>query len=449
MEKVFQYIEENQEMYVEWLQKLCQQPSVSTQNRGMEETVRLVKEFLEITNSNIEIIETKGYPVVYGELKKPNSKTLSFYNHYDVQPEDPIDQWDDDPFSAVIKDGKMIARGVADNKGSLLSRICAVHAYQQVKGELPGNIKFIFEGEEEIGSPNIEEFKEKYPEKIKTDGFIWEGGGVREDDGTMQVALGVKGTCYVELKAKGAKTDIHSSEAAIVENPVWRLIWALNTIKNEQEEILIDGFYDQVKKPSETDLKLIEEMQLDENGKLAGLGLDSFLLNLEGTDLKEKYYFKPTGTICGIQAGYTGEGTKTVLPSEAFAKIDFRLVHNQEPNEITRLLRKHLDKHGFEDIEVELLTGIQPFKTDPDTELAQIVMNNIEEIYGKPPKVLPVLAGSSSIYKLCKDDNIPAILVGVGNVNSNFHGPNENIYIRDYIDGIKLTASVINDFLNT
>lgn len=449
MEKVYQYIEDNKDMYVEWLQKLCQQPSVSTQNRGMLETVEMVKDYLKYTNADIEVIETDGYPVVYGKIDMKKSKTLSFYNHYDVQPEDPIDQWDHDPFSAVIKDGKMIGRGVADNKGSLMSRVCAVHAYQQVYGELPGNIKFIFEGEEEIGSPNILKFKEKHPEKIQTDGFIWEGGGVRETDGTMQIALGVKGTCYVELRVKGAKTDIHSSEAAIIENPVWRLVWALNTLKNENEEVLIDGFYDQIINPSETDLKLIEEMPMDESGKLETLGLKNYLLELNGIDLKKKYLFEPTCTICGIHAGYTGVGSKTVLPAEAFVKIDFRLVPGQEPNEIVHLLRKHLDKHGYEDIEIELLTSIQPFKTDPDSDLAKVAMANIEKIYQKPPKVMPILAGSSSIYKVCKDTNIPAILVGVGNENSNFHGPNENIFIRDYLDGIKLTAAVLHDFLNS
>ncbi|MCD8509939.1 MAG: M20/M25/M40 family metallo-hydrolase [Bacillus sp. (in: Bacteria)] len=192
MEKLYQYIEDNKETYISWLQELCRQPSISAHNKGIIETANLVESFLKKTGANTEKVVTSGNPIVFGEINLQKEKTLAFYNHYDVQPEDPIDQWETDPFSAVIKDGKLFARGVADNKGNLMARICAIHAYQQVYGDVPLNIKFVIDGEEEIGSVHTHEIAERYPEKIKPTGYIWESG-YRNVDDSLQVRLGVKG----------------------------------------------------------------------------------------------------------------------------------------------------------------------------------------------------------------------------------------------------------------
>lgn len=217
MKKVFQYIDDHADMYIDWLIKACNQPSVSAQNRGMFEMKELVKRFLKNINVEVEELTTDGYPIIYGELGKSHDKTLTFYNHYDVQPEDPIDQWKSDPFEASIREGKIFARGVADNKGNLIARICAVHAYQQVYEKLPINIKFVFEGEEEVGSPHLEFFANQHPDKLQTNGIIWEGGSREIESKRLHVGLGVKGICYVELICKGANMDLHSSEAAIIE----------------------------------------------------------------------------------------------------------------------------------------------------------------------------------------------------------------------------------------
>lgn len=447
MEKVYEYIEENKELYIKWLQELCQQPSVAAQNRGMKETANLVEHYLTKVGADVELLETSGFPVVYGEVSGAKGKTLSFYNHYDVQPEDPIDLWDSDPFGAEIRDGKIYARGVADNKGNLMARICAVHAYKQVYGELPLNVKFIVEGEEEIGSIHLEEFTEKYPDKLQADGCIWEFG-YKNHDGKLQVSLGVKGMCYVELRAKGANIDLHSARAAVIENPAWRLTWALSTLKNEEEKILIDGFYDKVHEPTEQELKLLESMELEEEETLKQLGLDKFLLNLKGMPLKEKFLFQPTCNICGFESGYTGEGAKTVLPSFAKAKLDFRLVSDQDPKEILELLRKHLDKHGFSDIEVVDLTGEHPAKTDPEDPLVKTVLDNVERVYGKPATVMRLSPGTGPMYVLCQKQGIPAVSLGVGNEASQNHAPNENINVQDYIDGIKMMATIIHEFPN-
>lgn len=447
MEKVYQFIEENKDKYIDWLLDACRQPSVSTLNIGMDEMAKMVEDYLQVTKAEIEFLETEGYPIVYGELKGGNEKTLSFYNHYDVQPEDPIDEWDSEPFDPTIIDGRLFARGSADNKGNLLARVCAVHAYQSVYGDLPVDIKFIFEGEEEVGSPNLTTFAKNHPEKMETDGFLWEGGE-RATDGGLDVGLGVKGICYVELVAKSAIRDLHSSEAPIIENPAWRLVWALNTLKNEDEEILIDGFYDDVTPVTDDELEFIDKVPFDEKTVLEDRGLSNFLKNVSGSELKQKLFLEPTCTICGIESGYTDEGSKTVLPSTATVKLDFRLAAGQSPDKIESLLRKHLDKHGFEDIEIHALNGIEPHRTDVNDPLVQAAIKSAEEVYGQPPTTIINAAGSSPMYKLLRKEptNIPGVQIGVANKDSRPHAPNENIYIEDYIEGIKMTAAVINNF---
>jgi acetylornithine deacetylase/succinyl-diaminopimelate desuccinylase-like protein len=445
LEKVYRYIDEKKDMYVKWLQELCQQPSIAAHNHGIKETAKLVEGMLQTIGAETEQLATSGNPIVYGKIDSKADKTLSFYNHYDVQPVDPIELWESAPFAAEIRDGRIYARGVADNKGPLVSRICAVHAYQQVYGKLPVNVKFIVEGEEEIGSPHLEEFAELYPDKVNTDGFIWENG-YKSTDGRPQIRLGVKGMLYVELRLKGANIDLHSSNGAIIENPAWRLVWALNTLKNEQEEVLIQGFYDRVQKPNEAELKLLEDMVFHEKEMLDNLDLDKFLLNLSDLELKEKFIFQPTCTICGIETGYTGEGTKTVLPSTAKAKIDFRLVADQNPHEILNQLRNHLDKHGFNDIEIVTLTAEHPAKTDLDAPIAKMVIDNVKRVYGIEPQVMRTSAGTGPMYVLSQKFGIPAVGFGVGHHNSQHHAPNENIYVQDYIDGIKFAATVLNDF---
>ncbi|MGG0718603.1 M20/M25/M40 family metallo-hydrolase [Robertmurraya massiliosenegalensis] len=445
MEKVYQYIEEHKEKYLNWLIEICKQPSVSAQNRGIKETVTLVENHLKDLSASVEQVPTSGNPVVYGELDYEKEKTLSFYNHYDVQPEDPLEQWGSPPFSPEIRDGKLYARGVADNKGTLLSRICAVHAYQQVYGELPINVKFIVEGEEEIGSPHLEDFADHHLNKVRADGIIWENG-YKTIDNKFQLTLGCKGMLYIELHAKGANTDLHSAKAAIVKNPAWRLVWALSTLKNEKEEILIDGFYDQVAEMAPAEKELLEKMDYKEQEMLDLLGLDSFVNNLSGLALKEKLIFKPTCTICGIESGYIDQGAKTVLPSVAKAKIDFRLVAKQAPDEILELLRKHLDSHGFTDIDIVTLKGQRAGKTDLQDPLVKCLVDSATTFFQEEPQVVPSQAGTGPMYKLCQKFGIPSVGFGVGHAQSQNHAPNESIYVDDFIEGIKFAALVIHNF---
>lgn len=446
MEELNRFIIKNKELYLNWLIDACNQPSISAQNKGMFEMKEMVKYFLSKINAKVEEIETTGYPIIYGEIDNQKEKTLTFYNHYDVQPEDPIEEWNTNPFETIIKENKIFARGVADNKGNLIARICAVHAYQEIYGQLPVNVKFIIEGEEEIGSPHLDYFSSHYPEKLATDAIIWEGGTREVSSKRLHVGLGVKGISYVELVCKGAKTDLHSSEASIIENPAWRLVWALNTIKDKDGSILIKDFYKDVKPLTEIDKKFINSMEYNEEHVKRTYGINQFIQEVTGYALKEKLTAEPTCTICGFESGYIGQGSKTVLPSIAKVKIDFRLVPNQTPTKIAELLRNHLDEHGYSDIEIHTFHGGYPFNTDPNNPFVQIVLDSISEVYEEEPIILRNLAGSSPMYHLLKSTKIPAVQIGVANTESKYHAPNENIYLNDYIQGIQLTASVIKNF---
>lgn len=446
MEKVYKYIEEHQKEYIELLKKFCSQPSVSAQNKGIQEMAKMVKDTLDDLGVITERIETDGYPIIYGELKKDKKRTLTFYNHYDVQPPEPLEEWKTEPFTPTIIGDRIYARGAADNKGSLLSRVCAVDAYQKVYGELPVNIKFITEGEEEVGSLHLDEFRTKYPEKLATDGIIWEGGSKDINRGPLQITLGFKGLCYIELRCRGAKSDLHSLNAAIVKNPAWRLIWALSTMKNEKDQITIDGFYDDIIESTSEDMKYLGYLNYDEERMKKSMGIDSFINGLTGIALKEKYLYQPACNIAGFEAGYTGEGAKTVLPSYAVCKIDLRLVEGQDAQKVVDLIRKHLDKRGFTDVEVVMLSGKNPYRTDSSSPLVKASLESAEGIYGMKPSVYRNSPGTTAMGTFCGPTGIPAVSFGIDHAESNIHAPNENIYLEDYINGIKMTASVIHKF---
>jgi acetylornithine deacetylase/succinyl-diaminopimelate desuccinylase-like protein len=445
MQDIFDYIDQQADNYVARLQRLCRQPSIAAQGTGMEKTAQLVYEMMTTLGAESRLIETGGYPVIYGELPGSGSKSLMLYNHYDVQPADPLDLWEYDPFGAEIGDGRIWARGVADNKGNLVARLCAADAWLAVRAEVPLTLKFVFEGEEEIGSPNLGAFADEHHALFMADGCIWEAG-YKDLKGRLQIYAGCKGITYVELRARGANTDLHSSNAAIVPNPAWRLIWALSTLKSADERITIDGFYDDVRGPSARERELLADWDHPSDAIKESLGISEFLRGAEGEQVKEDLLFQPTCNIAGIQSGYTGEGSKTVLPNYAFCKIDFRLVPDQRDATVLKLLREHLDRHGFSDIEIVDLNGEDPARTDPDDPVAQAVLRAAAQVYDAPAQMIPSMAGTGPMYHLCERWGIPAVGAGVGNAQSRNHAPNENILVEDYLQGIKHIAAIFNEF---
>ena len=446
MNDIYAYIDEHADAYVAALQDLLRQPSVAAQNVGMAETAAMVEQMLGGVGAEARQVEVRGgFPVVYGEIPGAAAKTLSFYNHYDVQPAEPYDLWESDPWAAEIRDGRIWARGVSDNKGNIAARIAAIDAFRNVRGDLPLRVKFIIEGEEEIGSPHLESFADDHADLIAADGCIWEFGGT-DLDGRPLVHLGLKGICYVELRATGANGDQHSSIATSTPNPAWRLVWALASLKGPDERVTIPGFYDKVIPPTAEELAMLERMPDLEQQRLEHLGIDQFLLGTTGQELRRRDYFEPTCTISGFLSGYTGEGSKTVLPSQAMAKVDMRLVSDQDPKEIFGLLRAHLDAQGFDDIEMDLLGPEKPARTSPDAPIARVVIDTYRELYNQDPVVLPTSSGSGPWYELCTRFGIDACTAGVGHARSQAHAPNENIYVTDFIKGIKHICLIMERF---
>ena len=445
MDRIFRYIDDHADEFLERLKTLLRQPSVAAQSKGMEPCAQLVRQMLDQIGAKTQLLPTDGFPVVYGELAGRDAKTLSFYNHYDVQPAEPFELWQSDPWGAEIRDGKLYARGAADNKGDLTARLCAIEAYQKVMGELPLNHKFIIEGEEEIGSPSLGNFAEQNQKLIKADACVWEFGGKDLADRPI-IALGLKGICYVELRIKSTNADAHSSVAAIIPNAAWRLTWALATLKDKNEKVLIKGFYDRVRKPSKKEVDALKSIGFDESGNKKKYGVKNFVKKLKGQALLKKYFYEPTCTICGLSSGYAGTGPKTVLPAEAMTKIDFRLVPDQRPSEIVKLLKAHLKKQGFDDIEVTPLNGEHPARTPLDEPLAKVVVRTAQEIYEKKPVVQPTSPASGPMYMLCQKFGIPAVSTGLGYANSNGHAPNENIRVKDFIAGIKHIAMIVHEY---
>ncbi|RLG40068.1 MAG: peptidase M20, partial [Thermoproteota archaeon] len=331
-----------------------------------------------------------------------------------------------------------------DNKGNIISRIHAVWAFLSAIGEVPVNVKFFVEGEEEIGSPHLAPFVEEHKELLKADCGIWEFGGV-DHEGRPNIWLGLKGILYVELRVRETAVDTHSSMAPIVPNAAWRLVWALNSLKSEDGRVLVEGFYDDVVKPTRMELELIERIPYPEEEVKKDLGLESFLKDLTGAELVKTLLLEPTCTICGLNSGYTGEGSKTVLPSTAMAKIDFRLVPNQRPKEILKKLREHLDKRGFNDVEIVVHGFLEPAKTPVEEDFVQLVIRAAEEVYQKEAVVYPTSAGSGPLYLFRNVLGIPMVSVGVGYPLSRAHAPNEHIRIKDYLLGTKLIARIISD----
>lgn len=449
---IFGFIENNRELYLEWFYEACRIPSVSTEGRCMEEMATHLDAFLrERLGVESTILPSGGYPFVCSELpgtanaSKKAKKTILFYNHYDVQPVEPLEEWETEPFTPTVRDGRVWGRGTADNKGSMFARLCALHAWRAVRGELPLDVKLFFEGEEEIGSPHLCEGPVRYPERIACDGMLWEGES-KDVGGPLHIALGVKGLTYFQLNVRTAPHDLHSAEAGIVPNPAWRLVWALSTIKDENERILIEGFYDEIEKITEEDRFFLDHMPYPEEDAKRHYGIRDFLGGLSGYDLKARLLYEPTANICGIVSGYTAPGSKTIVPALASAKLDFRLVPHMRAEKVAVLLRRHLDKHGFSDIEIELLSGKPPYRTDPADPLVKSVISCAEAVYGCYPAVYRNMSGTTSMYDFCTAIGAPAVLVGVANEDSRAHAPNENIFVEDYISGIKLIAAVLGEY---
>lgn len=448
MDDLFRYIDAHSEAFIGDLQRLCRQPSISAQGIGLQECADLLAAQMQARGitSRLEPVPG-GPPLVVAEVPGDSPRTLLIYEHYDVQPADPLEEWESDPFGAEIRDGKLYARGAQDTKGNIMARLAAVEAWLRVRGRLPVTVKFLIEGEEEVGSPHLAEVLRARPDLVRADACLWESGAKDHRD-VPTIYLGVKGICYVELEASGARQDLHSSVGAIVPNPAWRLVWALATLKDIGEHVLIPGFYDDVVEPTPAELAQLQRIaaQRDDEMIRRELGIPAFINGLTGVELLKRSLFQPTCTVCGLTAGYQGPGSKTVLPRRASVKIDFRLVPNQHPADILAKLRQHLERQGFGDLEVRPFGMEEPYRTPFDAPIVEVVAETAEEVYGTPPIILPTMAATGPMHVVCGQFGTPAVGTGIGHARANTHGPNEHIRLADFIQGIKHVAFILERF---
>jgi acetylornithine deacetylase/succinyl-diaminopimelate desuccinylase-like protein len=445
--KIDTYLSDNLDKSIAELSKLVAQPSVGAQNLGLKECASLVGKMLKSRGFLVEIMDTGGAPVVFGERKGKSARTLLIYNHYDVQPPEPLELWETPPFEPSRRDGKLFGRGVSDDKGHIVARLFAIDSLLANEGELPCTIKFIIEGEEETSSVHLFEFVKKNRERLKADACLWEFGGVGQRDVPMQY-LGLRGICYVELSVETANIDVHSGlGGSIFPNAAWRLVWALNTLKGEDEQIRIPGFYDGVRPPSKRDLELMSALPEIAGEYKSRYGIKQFIKGLTGgVELRVEEVFTPTCTICGLTSGYQGNGSKTVLPARASAKVDFRLVPDQEPDDILKKLRAHLNAQGFSDVLITDLGGDTPARTDPDDPFVQLVSKTAEEVYEMPMQLVPLTGGSGPSYPFVHDLGLPVVTAGLGHPDTRAHAPNENIRIDLYLKHARHMARIIKEF---
>ncbi|HKA11330.1 MAG TPA: M20/M25/M40 family metallo-hydrolase [Candidatus Dormibacteraeota bacterium] len=425
------YIDDHLEGWIAELTELCAIPSVSARHEGIEQCAGLVAELLRRRGLNVRVEPSSGHPVVLAHGDGVRSdRTMLFYNHYDVQPPEPLELWDSPPFRAEVRGGRLYARGAKDDKGELLARLAAIDALLAVDGGLPCMVTWLVEGEEEVGSNSLPELVHRFADELRCDGAIWEEGGI-DADGRPRISLGARGLLYVELSARALSRDGHSGSANLLPNAGWRLVWALATLKDQSERVLIPGFYDAVRPISLRQQELLEKLPSQEQEYKQAFGLERLLLDRSG-DAVSAAPFDPTCNIAGLTSGYQGPGSKTIVPAVASAKVDFRLVPDQDPLDIAEKLRYHLDAEGFRDVDIEILGPERPGTVDPDAPLVRLCAETAEEVYEKPALLQPLTGGTTPKY-LFTEKGVPVVAPGVGFGASNLtHSPNENVRLVDF-----------------
>ena len=425
------------------LARLVAIPSVGAEGRGQAETADAVGEMLTDLGLSAELHTTAGAPVVFAERRVAGAPTVLFYNHYDVQPADPLELWQSDPFTLTERDGNLYGRGASDDKGQLVSRMIALRWLRERHGELPFGVVFAVEGEEEIGSPNMTSYVAAQRERLATDVGFWEFGGVDAHDRPTLVC-GLKGIVTVDLALRTAGHDLHSAYGPVVQNAAYRMSAAVASLRDEDNRILIDGFYDRVRPATEAEQRYIEAVPREDDAIKAEVGVERFLADASGSEFQRRLQLEPTLNVNGIHAGYGGPGMKTVLPASAMAKLDFRLVPDQDPHEILTLLRAHLQRHGFGDVQAELGEEPEwPARVDPDHPFLRHAAAALEEVYGSPAIVVVSSGGSGPLHPFVEALGVPMAMLGVSYPGGRVHSPNEHIRWQDVHRGTYATVRTL------
>ena len=448
-----QFVADHEERLLEELKEFLRIPSVSTLPEHTEDVTRAA-EFVAAKLraaglENVEVIPTARHPLVYGDwLHAAGKPTVLCYGHYDVQPADPLELWHSPPFEPVVREGSLYARGSADDKGQMYTHIKAVEALRETNGTLPVNLKFLIEGEEEVGGASITKYVEENPVKLAADVALVSDTSMYAP-GLPTLNVGLRGLIYMEVEATGPSRDLHSGVyGGASPNPIFGLIELLGTVKNRKGRIKVSGFYDDVEPPSKAELESWAQLPFSEKQFLREeVGATKLTGEKEFTVL-ERVWSRPTFEVHGVAGGFTGAGSKTVIPSKATAKVSFRLVPNQDPDKIVEAFRKHVAKNTPKGIQVEVrVLGAGPgLMVNTDHPAIQVAASAMQDIFGQQT-VFTRSGGSIPIVGDFKRHlGIPTILMGFGLPDDGLHSPNEKYSVSNYYKGIMTVAHFLEKY---
>ncbi len=446
MSKVIEYIDANRERYLEELNEFLRIPSISTaaeHEADVKRAAEYVRSQLQRAGmQRAEVYPTAGHPVVYGErIEDPGLPTVLVYGHYDVQPVDPLNLWESGPFDPQVRNGRLWARGAADDKGQMFIHFKSAEAYSQTEGRLPVNLKFLIEGEEEIGSPHLEEFLRQNLEMLSADTVVISDTTMFAK-GVPSIAYGLRGLCYLQVDVEGPKQDLHSgSFGGPVPNPAFVLAQILAALKDDQDRITIPGFYDDVVELTDRERKEFASLPFDEDAYKRDLGVRELAGEAGYTPL-EQLWARPTLEINGLLSGFTGEGAKTVLPSKAMAKVSLRLVPNQDYHRVEELFEKYVQQLAPPTVKLKVtgMHGGKPWVAALDHPALRAAAKAVERGFGKRPVFqreggsIPIVSTFSELL------GTPCVLMGIGLPDENAHAPNENLDLGNFFNGIKSSA---------
>lgn len=441
--EIWKTIEQNKDQYLEVLFTLLRQPSISSQNKGVVECAEVLHHMMKESGIHSRVMETDGLPVVYGEVIDPkNTFTLLIYGHYDVQPPEPLEKWVTPPFEPSIRNGRIYARGAGDNKGQLLANVLAIRLFLERHGSLPINVKFLFEGEEESGSPSLEAFVQKHRDLLKAD-LVYTSDGPLDSTGAPMILLGCRGMLSIELTLFGANHDNHSgNKGNLAPNPAWDLIHLLHSMRDPNGKVLIEGFYDDVRIPTDYELSLLKQIPFHEEEAAKVIGVEA--LHMTGEEYYRKLTLEPTFTINGLVSGYSGEGQKTIIPSQATVKFDMRLVADQDPDDILQKVIKHIEAYT-DKYEINVNGKLFPSRTSPENPFVQKVIESVRTSRQADPIVLPAIGATFPDYIFTRVLKQPSILVPYANADEDNHAPNENMDVQLFLKGIETMYHVVKD----
>jgi acetylornithine deacetylase/succinyl-diaminopimelate desuccinylase-like protein len=443
---VVDFINVSRDRYLDELKAYLAIPSISALPQHAPDIRRCAEwtanEMQRIGLHSVKLIETPGNPVVYGDwLDAPGAPTILFYGHYDVQPVDPLELWESPPFEATIRDGEIYARGAADDKGQVFMHLKAVEAYVQKQGRLPLNIKFMLEGEEEVGSAHLDDFVRAHKQDLAADVVVISDSPMLER-GIPSICYGLRGLVYFQIDLRGTRTDLHSgSFGGAVANPAFVLAQVLGHMKDRSGRVKIPGFYDAVRPLTEEERAEWKKLPFNETKYRKEIGAPR-LTGEKGYTVFERVWGRPTFEVNGLLAGFTGEGAKTVIPAVAMAKVSMRLVPDQDPHTIASLFGDYVRKVTPKTVELRLtrMHGGKPWMAEFNNPFVRAAGRAIEQGFGKSP-VFNREGGSIPVVSTFQEElGIPSVLFGVGLPDENAHAPNEKLDLGNFHNGIIASA---------